>query len=338
MYLERPLAIPLRRAVQAEGQVVLEGPRRAGKTTLLRKEFADWLYLSLDDAADRQRARQDPERFLIRLRKAAVIDELQRAPELVAFLRKARVDLPLVFASAVRLHLPLERLELHGPTLAERQKRNALSIAMIGRFVPARQKRSAEETSWGQQQCWPEPDLQGLVPVRDLDRLIRFAEHVKSTSGLGLQQQELARQAGVSHRTAVRWLEALDACFLTLRLDPVESDFGRRIIKRPKLHFLSGSGSFESEVVSEIYRNACHAGLVPHLGYWRDSNGLEIPLVLADAQMGVGIAEVSTPALESSLHRWMALSGAAQAAMILRKLPGIERRGAHILRYEYEQL
>ena len=342
MYLERHLAVPLRRAVQAEGLVVLEGPRGAGKTAMLRKEFADSLYVSLDDAADRQRAREDPERFLVRLRRAAVIDELQRAPELVDYLRRVEVELPLVFASPVRLGLPLGRLELHGPTLAERQRRNALSISMIGRFVPARVKRGVEDVGWVRDQGWPEADLRGLVPVRDLDRLILFAEKVRAASGTGLQQQELARQAGVSHRTAVRWLEALEACFLIVKLEPIAADFGRRIVKRPKLHFLMGSGNFESEVVSEIYRNACHAGIEARLGYWRDSNGLEVPLVLEDewggARIGVGIAETLTPAVEGSLLRWMRLSKAEQAAMITKVFPKTERRETRVLRYEAGQL
>ena len=336
MLLERHLAIPLRRAVQAYGAVVLEGPRGAGKTTLLRKEFADSLYLSLQDVADRQRAREDPERFLMRLRRAALIDEVQRAPELVAYLRRVKLELPLVFASSVRLGLPMERLELHGPTLAERQRRHPLKLEMIGRFVPAREKHASEEVSWGQHVGWPEADLRGLVPVRDIDRLIAFAEKVKASSGAGLQQQELARQAGVSHRTAVRWLEALEACFLTVKLQPIEEEFGRRIVKRPKLHFLMGSGNFESEVISEIYRNTCHSGVEAHLGYWRDSNGLEIPLVIAG--MGVGIAETLTPAIEGSLQRWMRISQSGQAAMITRELPRLERRELRVLRYEARQL
>lgn len=336
MILERHLAIPLRRLVQSVGLVVLEGPRGAGKTTLLRKEFADSLYVSLDDTVDRQRAREDPERFLMRLRRAAVIDEVQRAPELVVYLRRVKVELPLVFVSSVRLGLTMERLELHGPTLAERQRRHPLKLEMIGRFVPAREKQKDEAASWGQNVGWPEADLRGLVPVRDLDRLLAFAERVKASSGTGLRQQELARQAGVSHRTAVRWLEALEACFLTVKLEPIDSDFGRRIVKRPKLHFLMGSGNFESDVVSEIYRNACHAGVEVHLGYWRDSNGLEIPLVIEG--IGVGIAETLNPAVESSLLRWMRLSKAGQAAMITKALPKMERRETRVLRYEAGQL
>lgn len=342
MYLERHLAVPLRRAVQADGQLMLEGPRGSGKTTLLRKEFPDSLYVNLDETADRQRAREDPERFLVRLRRAAVIDQVQRAPELVTYLRHSKIDLPLVFASPIRLRLPMQRLELHSPTLAERERRKPLEIGMIGRFVPARQKHSLAEPGWGRLDSWPGQDLLSLISVRDLDRWIAFAEKVKAVSAAGLQQQELARQAGVSHRTAVRWLEALEACFLTVKLEPVESGYGRRILRRPKLHFLSGSGIFESEVVSEIYRNACHAGLEPRLRYWRDSNGLEIPLVIEDewdgTRIGAAISEVSTPSVENSLQRWLALTGLPQAAIITRNLPGFERKPSRVLRYELGQL
>ena len=342
MFLERHLSIPLRRTVQGLEPVIVEGPRGAGKTTLLRREYPEHLYINLEEAGDRQRARQDPDAFIKRLRRAAVLDEVQRAPELVAFLRESTLTLPLILASSVRLHLPIQRLELHRPTLAERHRRKALPIETIGRFTPALTSRRAESESWDEHRSWPEEDLRWVECVRDVDLLLRFAELARANSGQGLHLQELARQTGVSHRTAVRWMEALEACFLVLRLEAIEVDFGRRVLKRPKLHFLAGSNCFESEVVSEIYRNAVHTGSQPRIGYWRDSNGLEIPLVIEHEEdgdhVGVGIAEAATPAIEGSLQRWMRLAQKEKAAMITKSLPQITRRETRILRYEACQL
>jgi hypothetical protein len=262
-------------------------------------------------------------------------------PELVEYLRRSKTPHPLLIASSVRLDLPVEQLELYPPTQAERQRRNPLSIEVLGRFMPAMTAHKPS-AAWEQSPNWPEADLRWIEDARDMDRLLRFAELAKSQSGQGLHVQELARMADISHRTAVRWLDALEKCFLLVRLEPAGATFGRRILRRPKLHFLSHSDCFESEVVSEIYRNARHANVTPKLGYWRDSNGLEIPLLIEHELSGelvaVGIGPSATPAIEASLQRWLRLAKMEKAAMIVRTLPPFARREARILRYEFGQL
>jgi ABC-type transport system involved in cytochrome c biogenesis ATPase subunit len=73
MYLDRHLAIPLLRAAQDGEPILVQGPRGSGKTTLLRREFSGHIYVTLEDAADRSRARRDPAAFLARLRGPAVM-------------------------------------------------------------------------------------------------------------------------------------------------------------------------------------------------------------------------------------------------------------------------
>lgn len=110
--LFRALTIPLHRAVQAGGSVLLQGPRSAGKTTLLRREFPGHIYVSLEDARDRSSARADPGAFLARLRGPSILDDLHRAPELQDHLARRPAPWPLLLASSRRLDLPLPTLEL----------------------------------------------------------------------------------------------------------------------------------------------------------------------------------------------------------------------------------
>lgn len=338
MYLERHLAIPLRRAVHLNEPVLLQGPRGAGKTTLLRREFPNHLYIDLALPADRARARRDPRGFLARLRAPSIIDEAHRAPELLSLFETDPPPQPLILASSLRLRLAIETLELQPPTHAERQRRPALPLEILGRFAPSKPSSAAELPAFPLP--GPSPaDIHSLVSVHDLDRFHEFLAFARQRTACVLDQQALAREAAISHRTAVRWLQVLDTCFLTLRLPPLDNAFGRRLVRRPILHFLD-SPEFASHAVAEVYRNAVHNGPQPQLRYWRDSNGFEIPLILDDGVRLVpfGITTNPNPAVESALRRWMQLASCAEAAILTRHPGPPGRREGRLLRYGITQL
>lgn len=331
--LHRTLAVPLHRAAQTHDVVLVQGPRGAGKTTLFRREFPGHTYVALDEGAERARARRDPEGFLRRFRGPAVVDDLHRAPELIAYLRENGAPRPLLLGSSRRVALPVETLELHGPTRAERERRAPVGLAMLGRFVPASSAGTAYPM-WEVGAGYLDRDLPDLIGVRDRDRFESFVEAARSRSGAVLDQMGLARECGVSHTTAVRWLGVLERCFVTVRVSPAEWDFGRRLVRSPKLHFLAGGG-FESEVVSEIYRNAAHAGEAVDLRYWRDSNGFEVELVVGEPGGPVAIAEWPTPVDLERVRRWMRLAGVERGAVIGRSGG---RGSGGVLRYGLEGL
>ncbi len=331
--MHRALALPLHRAVQRGWPILLQGPRSSGKTALLQREFPGHTYSSLDNAADRARARSHPAAFLARLRGPAIIDDLHRAPELVRHLL-APSEGPLILASSRRLTLRFETFELHAPTRAERQRRAPVSLAMLGRFAPSATPSATTFAAWPARRNFIEKDLRDLVSVHDLDRFEAFVQAAQSRSGQILDQQALADQCALSHGTVSRWLAVLDVCFQTIRLSFSDIDLGRRLVRRPKLHFLE-SDCFESQAVSEIFRNAKHAGETPALSYWRDSNGLEIPLIVQEA-MPVGIASSPNPADVNRLKRWMDLAGTKQGALIAQTKTTARTGG--ILRYSIDQL
>ncbi|MBI5482236.1 MAG: AAA family ATPase [Deltaproteobacteria bacterium] len=90
--------------------VFLTGPRQSGKTTLARATFPDFAYVSLEDLDERGFVLTDPRGFLRRFDDArgAVLDEVQRAPDLLSYLQ-ARVDRPgsvsYVLTGSQQLHL-----------------------------------------------------------------------------------------------------------------------------------------------------------------------------------------------------------------------------------------
>ena len=67
--------------------VTITGPRQSGKTTFCRMLFQDRAYVSLEDLDQREFARRDPRGFLSRFPGGAVIDEIQRVPELLSYIQ-----------------------------------------------------------------------------------------------------------------------------------------------------------------------------------------------------------------------------------------------------------
>ena len=73
----RNLGITVLEATRHYPSIVLTGPRRSGKTTLLRQLFPDATYVLLEDPDVQARVRSDPRGFLDELQLPVVFDEIQ---------------------------------------------------------------------------------------------------------------------------------------------------------------------------------------------------------------------------------------------------------------------
>lgn len=88
-YLPRVASRRIETALSDTPVVLVVGPRQAGKSTLVRQfSGPERPYLTLDDETVRESARFDPSGFVRQL-DLAIIDEVQRAPELLISLKKA---------------------------------------------------------------------------------------------------------------------------------------------------------------------------------------------------------------------------------------------------------
>lgn len=335
MIFWRTLTLPMLRAAQTGEPLLIEGPRGAGKTTLARREFPRRPYVSLEEDQVRRAARSDPAAFVARFRSPAIIDDAHRAPELLPYIK----DSAHLYLSSRKLAAStVTTVRLYPPTAAERQSRPPLPLDMLGRFAPAVNSSKPAPFAAPERRKLPVLDVIDLIGVRDLDRFDQFHRIAFEASGTLLDRENLAREAGVSRTTAIRWLAVLDACLQTVELAPFENAFGRRQVRSSKLHFLD-SPNWESLVVSEIYRNATHTtGQPPDLRYWRDSNGLEVPLIVQQPgfpPVAVAIAEAPNPTIEARLRRWMDLAGTRHGALIS---PSPRSSAGPILRYSLADL
>lgn len=238
--------------------VTVTGPRQSGKTTLCRAAFSDKAYASLE-APDRQEyARRDPRGFLSDFPEGAVLDEIQRVPELLSYIqtvvdanpRKAR----FILTGSANLAL----LQSVGQSLAGRTALlNLLPLGLeeIRRFpdspadllsllcrgsYPAVYDRGLNAGDWypSYVATYLERDVRMLLNVGDLVGFQTFLRLCSGRVGQLVNLSALGADAGVSHVTARSWLSVLEAGYVAWRLPPFHRNLGKRLVKTPKLHFL----------------------------------------------------------------------------------------------------
>ena len=86
-YIERTMAKAIKDAAKYFPVITLTGPRQSGKSTLLRHLFSDAPYFSMEDVAFREVALEDPKGFLSQFPESVIIDEVQRAPDLLSYIQ-----------------------------------------------------------------------------------------------------------------------------------------------------------------------------------------------------------------------------------------------------------
>jgi predicted AAA+ superfamily ATPase len=302
--------------------VTVTGPRQSGKTTLCRQAFGDLPYANLERPDIRDFAQEDPRSFLQSFAQGGVIDEIQRVPALLSWIQamvdEQRPAAPLVLTGSHQIDLlkgvsqslagrtsllqllPMSVNEIRGAGLIR------TTDALIHQGGYPRIHAEAVDPSIVLSDyfaTYAERDLRQLMEVRRLDDFRRFVRLAAGRVGQVLNVHSLAADAGVSDRTARDWLSVLEASHLVWLLPPWHENLGKRLTKAHKLYFcdvglatwligitqaaqllshpLRGA-LFENLVVMEFVKHALHRGERPDLHFFRDSNGLEVDLLVGN--------------------------------------------------------
>lgn len=312
-FIPRRLEIALARARRSFPAVVLTGPRRAGKTSLLRAVAPLADYRLLEDPDVLARVRSDPRGFLDELRPPAILDEIQNAPELLAYVR-ARIDAAprrmgqwLLTGSqeSALMRGVSESLAGRGAVLhllpLSRQESPKVEL-WTGGFPEVIARPSARELWFSSYlQTYLERDVRAVTQVRDLALFRRFMGLVAGRHGQILNRVDLAGPLGVTVATVSQWLGVLETTGLLALIPPYFENWGKRLLKSPRLYWLdSGLAAhllglrsraemerspflgalWEGFVAAEIVKRQINAGGRRELYHFRDEQGLEVDFVV----------------------------------------------------------
>ena len=317
--IEREITPHLIRRFEQYPFVTVTGPRQSGKTTLCRKTFPGLQYINLEKSVHRDFALSDPEGFLSRLEGGAILDEIQRVPELLSHLQvladEKRQNSLFVLTGSQHFSLSASvsqslagrtaLLHLLPFSLLERRKTGAtesIEDILYSGFYPRIYDQGLEprEALADYFETYVERDARQLGEIRNLSAFRRFLRLCAGRVGQLVNLSSLGSDAGVSHTTARHWLTLLEAGYVIFQLPPFHVNIRKRLVKSPKIYFYDvGLAShligierpeqiathplqgalFENMVVAEAVKYRFNRGRRFNLSFFRDRQGLETDLL-----------------------------------------------------------
>lgn len=298
--------------------VAVTGPRQSGKTTLVKKVFKEKAYVNLENPDLRQFAREDPRGFLSNYPDGAVLDEVQRVPELFSYLQQildekeqnglfiltgsnnfllnGNISQSLAGRVGYLFLLPLDIGEINPGANMSNQ------LIFKGGYPEIYQKDIDPKKYYDNYiRTYVERDVRLLKNITDLYTFERFLRLCAGRTGQLLNMSSLAADVGVDVKTIGSWLGVLEASFIAFRLYPYHENYNKRIVKMPKLYFydtglasaLMGiedvsqltihplrGGLFENLVVVDFLKRLYNNGKQNNLYFWRDNIGNEVDLLI----------------------------------------------------------
>jgi predicted AAA+ superfamily ATPase len=302
--------------------VTITGPRQSGKTTLCRTVFAHKPYANLESPDIRQFAIDDPRGFLAQYPDGAILDEIQRTPDLVSYLQPIvdenqqeglfiltgsqqfevanTINQSLAGRTALAKLLPFSAAEIQCAYTVP----DIDSLIYHGFYPRIWDKQLNPTQALGDYfETYIERDLRQLIAIKDLNLFQRFIRLCAGRIGQLLNVNSLSNDAGVSHTTAKNWLSVLEASYIIFLLQPYHRNISKRLVKSPKLYFYDVGlaafllgienkkqisrdplrGSlFENMVIAEALKYRFNQGKRSNLYFYRDSKGNEVDLLLVN--------------------------------------------------------
>ena len=327
-YIHRELSGVIKKAVRYFPVITITGPRQSGKTTLIRNEFSQLPYFSLENLDVRSFATNDPVAFLNQQREGMILDEVHNVPDLLSYIQGIvdehperrfilsgssqfamlkKVSQSLAGRTAVFELLPLSYSEIRNQAESK-----SLDDLLFEGFYPAIYSgRNIPEFLYPSYiKTYLDKDVRDLLQIKDMMQFHTFIRLCAGRIGSLFKASELANEIGVSSHTITAWLSVLQASYIVMLLPPYYENTRKRLTKAPKLYFtdtglachLLGIESaqqlardkmrgalFENFIVMEALKRRYNLGKESNLYFYRDSHQNEIDLILKNSSGLYGI-------------------------------------------------
>ena len=237
--------------------VTVTGCRQCGKSTLLKALLPTYKYVSLENIDNRNLAQNDPMHFLSIYDNYTIIDEIQRAPDLLSYIQ-THVDevnqsgmyvltgshnLLLMQSISQTLAGRTALLTLAPFSIQEMENAHILpetiNEILYAGFFPRIYHQKLNPTLFysAYTKTYVERDVREVKNIADLATFTKFLRLCAGRIGQILNITELAESAEISRATAESWLSVLETSYIIFRLQPYYKNIGKRLVKSPKLYF-----------------------------------------------------------------------------------------------------
>jgi predicted AAA+ superfamily ATPase len=306
--------------------VAILGPRQSGKTTLVQNVFPNHRYVSFEDLDMRTLAIADPRGFLQDYPNefGIILDEIQHVPTLLSYIQtivdkqkkkghfiitgsqnllvNEAVTQTLAGRIALLTLFPLSLSELNQASLLPKKIETALFKGSYPRIYA--DNISPEKAYANYIRTYVERDVRQIKNITNLTQFQRFLQICAGRIGQVLNLTSLGNDCGIDQKTVRAWLSILEASYVIVLLYPYYKNFGKRLIKSPKLyftdtgiacsllnikspelllqHYMRGN-LVESLIVTDFFKQYYNLDQRPSVYFWRDHQGNEIDAIIEEA-------------------------------------------------------
>jgi predicted AAA+ superfamily ATPase len=319
VYIHRILEPALAKYLTIFPAIGITGPRQSGKSTLLKHALIQhYQYVSFDDEEKILEFEDDPKRFMRQYANEVIFDEVQKVPKLFNAIKLAvdedrdntgkfiltgssqfsmLTNITESLAGRIGLLnlLPFQYLEIPD---------HLREMSIYKGSYPEIVKRGfISSDSWYRSYIttYLEKDVRQISQIGNIRDFSRFIRLLAANAAQILNLSRFATDIGVAVSTIKNWISVLEASYIIFLLPPFYQNYGKRVVKSPKIYFydtglvahLTGVNQqalfengpmtgalFENYIVSEVRKNIYHANLDAQLYYLRTSHGVEVDLII----------------------------------------------------------
>ncbi len=300
----------------------LWGPRKVGKTTLLRQQFPNAKYYDLLNTDLKTRLMLQPsilrEEVLAQRPDVVVVDEIQKVPALLDevhwCLENTKTKFVLCGSSARKLRKGaanllggrawrFELFPLTSQEIAHLDLDRALNHGLIPKhYVQNNSDRSLRSYV----SDYLTLEIEAEAATRNIPSFARFLEAVALTHGCLINYANMARECGVSAKTVKEYYQILEDTLLGHTLPPWRKTKNRRLIETAKFYLfdtgvaraLSGmhniqrgmdefGRAFEHFMMEDVRAYLSYRERNLPMAFWRTSTGMEVDLIVGDMDLAV---------------------------------------------------